>query len=320
MVMQDMGHTDRRDSHHRGAGLALRLTRLLFRKAIPNDCSWRTSRSKGWKSKEISNASTCGQDADGVSCDLKGSNGITETVTVGWLAGCDGARSIARHKLQVDFIGVTEDSGFILADAKTVNGPVEDSILLSSGPHGVVIIFPVKPGVWRFFGLREHSDDRSQPTLEEIQRHVDNAGLSHLRLFEPEWLSYFAVNERVASRNRAGRIFLLGDASHIHSPAGGQGMNTGMQDAFNLGWKLKRLTSGQGDSEAIAESYFAERHPVAEKVVHETSRLLHFGIMTNPVVRRQKRSSCRSSHSLNHSRSGRPLSFPGWASRIRQDH
>ena len=163
----------------------------------------------------------------------------------------------------MDFVGVTEDYGFILADAKVSNGLPEDSIVFSSGPHGAVIIFPVKPGVWRFFGLREHTDDRSQPTLEEIQRHVDKAGLSHLRLFDPEWLSYFGVNERVASRNRVGRIFLLGDASHIHSPAGGQGMNTGLQDAFNLGWKLKLLANGQGDAEAIAESYFAERHPVA---------------------------------------------------------
>ena len=229
------------------------------------------------------------QDPDGVTCGLRRSDGTTETITAGWVAGCDGARSIARHKLPVDFTGLTEDSGFILADAKVLNALTDDSILLSSGPHGPVIIFPVKPGVWRFFGLREHSEDRSEPTLEEIQRHVDDAGLPHLRLFDPEWLSYFAVNERVASRNRVGRVFLLGDASHIHSPAGGQGMNTGMQDAFNLGWKLKLLSSGQGDLEAIAESYFAERHPVAEKVVKQTSRLLHFGIRSNPVVREAKK-------------------------------
>jgi 2-polyprenyl-6-methoxyphenol hydroxylase-like FAD-dependent oxidoreductase len=229
-------------------------------------------------------------DADGVTCDLKGSDGGVETITVGWLAGCDGARSIARHSLPVDFAGVTENSGFILADAKVSEGLPDDSIFLSSGPHGgAVIIFPVKPGVWRFFGLRVHTDDRSQPTLEEIQSHLNEAGLSHLRLFDPEWLSYFGVNERVASRNRVGRIFLLGDASHIHSPAGGQGMNTGLQDAFNLGWKLKLLASGQGNPEAIAESYFTERHPVALKVVHETSRLLHFGIISNPLIRAAKK-------------------------------
>ena len=228
-------------------------------------------------------------DEEGVTCDLHRSDGTVETATVGWLAGCDGARSIVRQKLKVDFVGVTEESGFILADAKLVNGPPEDAIILSSGPSGMVMIFPIKPGVWRFFGLREHSEDRSQPTLEEIQRHVDNAGLAHWRLFDPEWLSYFAVNERVASRNRVGRVFILGDASHIHSPAGGQGMNTGMQDAFNLGWKLKLLASGQGDAETIAESYFNERHPVAQKVVQETSRLLHFGIMSNRLARTAKK-------------------------------
>jgi 2-polyprenyl-6-methoxyphenol hydroxylase-like FAD-dependent oxidoreductase len=228
-------------------------------------------------------------DADGVTCHLQRLNGTTETVTVGWLAGCDGARSIARHNLPVDFPGVTEEVAFILADAKLIDGPAEDSILLSNGPHGAILVFPVKPGIWRVFALRENSDDRSQPTLDEIQWHVDSAGLSHLRLFDPEWLSYFGVNERVASRNRVGRIFLLGDASHIHSPAGGQGMNTGMQDAFNLGWKLKRLANGQGNAEAIAESYFTERHPVALKVVRETSRLLHFGIMADPVARAAKK-------------------------------
>jgi len=250
-------------------------------------------------------------DADGVTCHLQRLNGTAETVTIGWLAGCDGARSIARHNLPVDFTGVTEEVVFILADAKLIDGPAEDSIVLSNGPHGAVLVFPVKPGIWRFFALREKSDDRSHPTLDEIQCHVHSAGLSHLRLSDPEWLSYFAVNERVASRNRLGRVFLLGDASHIHSPAGGQGMNTGMQDAFNLGWKLKRLASGQGNAETIAESYFTERHPVALKVVRETSRLLHFGIMSHPVARAAKKSSCRSSQSLSRSRNARLLHFPG---------
>jgi 2-polyprenyl-6-methoxyphenol hydroxylase-like FAD-dependent oxidoreductase len=288
MVMQDMGHTIAEIPITEGLD-SLYASPVILPQSNTEQLLLAHLQKQGVEVERNVECVGLRPDADGVSCDLKGLNGATETISVGWLAGCDGARSIARHKLQVDFIGVTEDSGFILADAKTTNGPAEDSILLSSGPHGVVIIFPVKPGVRRIFGLREHSNDRSQPTLEEIQSHLDNAGLSHLRLFDPEWLSYFAVNERVTSRNRVGRIFLLGDAAHIHSPAGGQGMNTGMQDAFNLGWKLKHLTSGQGNAEAIAESYFAERHPIAEKVVHETSRLLHFGIMTNPVARAAKR-------------------------------
>ena len=227
-------------------------------------------------------------DAEAVTCGLRRADGAAETLRVGWVAGCDGARSIVRHTLPVEFAGVTESIAFILADAKVNDGLSEDSIVLSAGPQGTVLIFPVTPGLWRFFAIREGMENRSEPTLEEIQGHVDAAGLAHVRLSDPEWLSYFAVNERVASRSRVGRMFLLGDASHIHSPAGGQGMNTGMQDAFNLGWKLKLLANGQGDAEAIAESYFAERHPVAQKVVRETSRLLHFGIVSHGVVRAAK--------------------------------
>jgi hypothetical protein len=82
-----------------------------------------------------------------------------------------------------------------------------------------------------------------------------------------------------------GRVFLLGDAAHVHSPAGGQGMNTGMQDAFNLGWKLSLLTQRKGDAEAIAESFHAERHPVAKALIQKTTKLLHFGMAHGPFMR-----------------------------------
>lgn len=213
----------------------------------------------------------------------------TGTLRARWVAGCDGARSVVRHHLPVEFPGVTESMGFILADARVSGELPADGMLISSGPGGNVIIFPVKDGVWRIFALRENGDDHSEPTLEEIQSHLDGAGLGRIHLHDPEWLSHFVVNERVASRNRVGRVFLLGDASHIHSPAGGQGMNTGLQDAFNLGWKLKLLCDGQGDPENLAESYFSERHPVALQVVKETSNLLHFGVHSHAFIRAAKR-------------------------------
>ena len=226
---------------------------------------------------------------EGVICKLKHADGTTEEIEAGWLAGCDGARSFVRHTLPISFTGVTEEISFILADAKADGQLRSDSILASAGAGGTVLIFPVARDIWRIFALREDLSDRSQPTLEEIQRHLDGSGLERIRLFDPIWLSHFAVNERVVSRNRVGRVFLLGDAAHIHSPAGGQGMNTGMQDAFNLGWKFKLLVESLGDAEAIGESYFAERHPVAEKVARNTSRMLHFGINNNAALRRIKR-------------------------------
>ena len=226
---------------------------------------------------------------EGVICKLKHTDGTTETIEAGWLAGCDGARSFVRRTLPVNFPGVTEEISFILADAKADGELHSDSILSSAGAGAIVLIFPVARDIWRIFAFRENPSDRSQPTLEEIQRQLDSSGLERIRLYDPTWLSYFAVNERVVSRNRVGRVFLLGDAAHIHSPAGGQGMNTGMQDAFNLGWKLKLLVENLGDTEAIAESYFAERHPVAEKVVRNTSRMLHFGTANNAALRTIKR-------------------------------
>src|SRR5260370_16700542 len=103
------------------------------------------------------------------------------------------------------------------------------------------MIFPMRPGVNRCVADQTSLDDRSLPTLDEIQAHVDDAGLANLRLSEPEWLSYFAVNERVAWRDRVRRIFLLGDASRIHNPAAAHATNTGIHYAFLHDFTLQHL-------------------------------------------------------------------------------
>lgn len=114
-----------------------------------------------------------------------------------------------------------------------------------------------------------------------MQAQVDAYGPSGLRLSDPSWLSAFRVNERLAARYRVGRCFLAGDAAHIHSPAGGQGMNTGIQDAVNLGWKLAYVLGSRGNAERLLESYEAERRPVAREVVAQAARLLHVAFGNN---------------------------------------
>jgi len=224
----------------------------------------------------------------GVEVELTQADGKKEVVKAKYLAGCDGAHSFARHHLPVTFEGVVENVSFILVDAKVEGELPEDHLYINWGPIGVTMFFPVKKGVFRLFAVRKDTSDHSEPTIEEFNQYLHTNGLTQFRLYDPEWLGYFGVHERYASRARVGRVFLLGDAAHVHSPAGGQGMNTGMQDAFNLGWKLALLAKGKGDAEAIAESFHAERHPVAKALIENTKKLLHFGTAHGPVVRMVK--------------------------------
>lgn len=225
------------------------------------------------------------QDEKSVTAELQSADGSCESVTVSYLAGCDGAKSTVRHGLKLDFLGATEDLNFVLIDAKVEGTLEEDSILVNWNQHCTIAFFPVKPGVFRVFAQRKDLTDESIPTVEEMQSYLDKTGLSHLRFYDCEWLSHFNINERVASRNYVGRIFLVGDACHIHSPAGGQGMNTGIQDAFNLGWKFKCMLEKRGDPKMIAETYFQERYPVAETLIEETTKLLHVGVNSNKLNR-----------------------------------
>lgn len=228
------------------------------------------------------------QDEESVQVKLQHADGSCETTSVKYLAGCDGARSAVRHGLGLEFLGETEQLNFVLIDAKVEGGLKEDEVFINWDEDYTVAFFPVKAGVFRMFTQRKNLSDESVPTLEEMQGYLEKTGIGHLRLYNPEWLSHFNINERIASRNYVGRVFLVGDACHIHSPAGGQGMNTGIQDAFNLGWKFKYMLQEDSDPKMIAETYFQERYPVAEALVEETTKLLHFGVTSKKLVRLAK--------------------------------
>ena len=138
-------------------------------------------------------------------------------------------------------------------------------------------MFPFGKEVWRIFSMRgEDSPKGDEPaTLEEMQRCVDRYGPRGLNIHDPSWLSIFRINERLAAHYRVGRCFLAGDAAHIHSPAGGQGMNTGIQDAVNLGWKLAYALNGAGNAEVLLDSYEAERRPIARAVIAAAAQKQH---------------------------------------------
>ncbi|WP_164738500.1 FAD-dependent monooxygenase [Aquabacter cavernae] len=218
---------------------------------------------------------------DIVRATLRHPDGRDETLDVPFLAGCDGARSTVRHKLDIPFEGYTEPETFILSDTR-MDGPLDPTcIYIWWSAKGSVALFPVVDGVWRTFAIRDEASGEEPPTLAEIQAHLDACGPRGVVAKDPTWLSAFRVNERLAAAYRRGRVFLAGDAAHIHSPAGGQGMNTGIQDALNLGWKIGAILSGRGDSEALLESYEAERRPVAREVVANAARTMHLGMTSH---------------------------------------
>jgi 2-polyprenyl-6-methoxyphenol hydroxylase-like FAD-dependent oxidoreductase len=160
-----------------------------------------------------------------------------------------------------------------------------DNIYLWWGRGGTVALFPFERETWRIFAMRTGDADGDMAlTLAELQDHADRHGPPGLRLRDPSWLSAFRINERVVARYRMGRCFLAGDAAHIHSPAGGQGMNTGIQDAISLAGVLADVVTGAADVTKL-DSWAAARHHVAAEVVAFTDRMTRMATLGSPAAR-----------------------------------
>ncbi len=206
-------------------------------------------------------------DSSGVEADLRHSDGTTETVAAQFLVGTDGSRSLVRHGVGLTLEGSTLDVMWLTADVKIAWDRSRESVYQFFGEGGFGFVGPLGADRWRLIVAAEGWTKEAPPetTLEAVQAACDRLGFS-MRLFDPVWISTFSINTRLVPRFRVGRVFLAGDAAHVHSPAGGQGMNTGMQDAFNLGWKLAMVLRGEG-GEALLESYHAERHANAKRLL-----------------------------------------------------
>ncbi len=200
-------------------------------------------------------------------------DGEAETVSARWLVGCDGGHSIVRKQAGIAFEGETrEEVRMIVADV-TVDGLDRDAWHMWSHQDGLVSLCPL-PSTNSFqyqAGIAPGQD--SELSLANMQAILERrSGRTDICLHEPEWKSLWRANIRLTDRYREGRVFLAGDAAHIHSPAGGQGMNTGIQDAHNLGWKLAAVVKGA--SQALLDSYEAERRPIAARVLALSNALL----------------------------------------------
>jgi len=211
------------------------------------------------------------QDDSGVDATLVHADGREETVRAAWLVGCDGAHSTVRHALGLEFEGSTYEVRIIQADVR-VDLPMEvedDEAVVFLGPNTLVGMLPL-PGPHRYRMLVPRPPgDETEATLENFKAIFAKVGPPEAVVDDPAWMIAFRLHCRMVSRYRMDRVFLAGDAAHIHSPAGGQGMNMGIQDAFNLAWKLALVQRGVGRPELL-DSYHAERHPVAEAILAGT--------------------------------------------------
>lgn len=221
---------------------------------------------------------------DGADAVLRHRDGHEEALSTDWLLGCDGAHSAVRHGLAVPFAGETMNSDWILADIHMTGYPSDDTeVCIYWHRDGVFVIFPISPGRYRVLADLPMTAEvhPPTPTLEQVQALIDRRGPSGTKAFDPVWLTGFRINGRKVKEYRYGRTFLAGDAAHVHSPAGGQGMNTGMQDAFNLAWKLAMVIGGKC-GEHLLDSYSPERSTVGDEVLKAAGRLTAIGTMKNP--------------------------------------
>jgi 2-polyprenyl-6-methoxyphenol hydroxylase-like FAD-dependent oxidoreductase len=238
------------------------------------------------------------QDDSGVTSTLELPDGTTETVRSKYVVGCDGAHSVVRHaSKKMTFPGAPYPQNFILCDARLRDSNIiQDRLSLHLSSDGVLAFFPINNTHIRIVASTNENifKDQELPTLEQLQAHITNmTPPGSGTIYDAIWLTRFRLHHRCVTQYRDGRLFVAGDAAHIHSPAGGQGMNAGIQDAVNLGWKLAHALSLESQAAlspkptltpaeaaaaatALLDTYNLERRPVGLALLKGTDRLFTF--------------------------------------------
>jgi 2-polyprenyl-6-methoxyphenol hydroxylase-like FAD-dependent oxidoreductase len=223
----------------------------------------------------------------GVRARLRHPDGSEEEVAPRWVIGCDGAHSKVRERAGISFEGGGVGLSFLLGDCEIEGPDVPAEELSIHVRHGDLVFMARLPErtVRLIVALHEEpgSNDNQDVGIEDLQRAVDRVGV-RARIQGAKWATPFRVSDRQAKHYRAGNVFLAGDASHIHSPVGGQGMNTGIQDVANLAWKLAAVARGADDS--LLNSYEEERGEVGKALLRFTERGLRLGTVSNPILER----------------------------------
>lgn len=214
---------------------------------------------------------------------IKHEDGVEETIRCQWLLGCDGAHSTVREKCDFKFPGVDLSEQFVVADGVLDSFLRHDQIHIFSTNGYMLGVFPIGENRFRLGGNTMLGYNRKIYTENDIRELVHERSFGQLDARSVSWISPFWIHSKMSESMRRGNVFLLGDAAHIHSPVGGQGMNTGLQDAHNLGWKLALVIQGRADN-TLLDSYQAERKPVIKEVVETTDRFTRFLLIANPIA------------------------------------
>ena len=227
-----------------------------------------------------------------VSVALRGPRGAAERLPFRWVVAADGTRSVLREAIGIPFEGHTYDRVFLLGDGPLAGPAPADEAQYHITPEGVLVLVPLPQGGHRvFFDLA--ADGLTEPPTDELlQQLLDERGPGGLTLGATWWSNRFQVHAKVAPRFRTGPVFIAGDAAHAHSPAGGQGLNTGVQDGYDLGWKLAAVV--RGAAEALLDSYEAERRPASAQAVKTADQQTRMWLLSNPMARAMRDATMQS--------------------------
>ncbi|MEU9044713.1 MULTISPECIES: FAD-dependent monooxygenase [unclassified Kitasatospora] len=225
------------------------------------------------------------QDEHGVQVVLEHADGRQETAGTGWLVGADGGHSQARKLVGSALAGKFKGEKFLMGDVNADHDLDPHSMYTFFSPHdGPLLVFPMEGDRLRLIA-NIPTDEQRTATQEWLQQVVDERAERPIRIRDSRWLTVFEVHHAQVPDYRVGRVLLAGDAAHVHSPAGGQGMNTGIQDAHNLAWKLALVSTGQAGP-ALLDSYHAERHPVGAQVIQFAGTLTRVATLANPIAQK----------------------------------
>lgn len=216
---------------------------------------------------------------DAMLCTIRRADGSIEQCRAAYVAGCDGAHSTVREKMSVALPGGTYSHVWYVADVDVSSSAAADEVHISMDSRDVLAVFPMKDGAARLVGQAPPKAAGEAVTWNDVDARLVNELRTQVR--DVKWFSTYRVHHRVAAQFRKGRAFLVGDAAHLHSPVGGQGMNTGIGDAANLAWKLAAALRGELRADLL-DSYEPERMTFARGLVATTDRV--FGTLNSKSI------------------------------------